>query len=170
MRHELQPRRLRSACGRCPVKRPFLSVLLLLCTLTMFSEENPNLEKGLKPYGTYHGGALDSVSVTNGNLTLHIPVWSYSQRGNVNVNYTLVYNNKSWQLLTPNFCSPVNGCVPAWSYTDAATGALDVVLDQGLVQTGKSVRIDASTVVWVYSAKSVDGSTHPQEPSGTVQI
>ncbi len=38
------------------------------------AQDLPIDEKGLKPFGTYLGGNLDSISMSNGSLTLHIPV------------------------------------------------------------------------------------------------
>ncbi|HXE90757.1 MAG TPA: hypothetical protein VNK82_07325, partial [Terriglobales bacterium] len=58
-----------------------------------------NLEQGLKPYGQYQGGDIDSVSLTSGNLVLHIPLVSYPQRGqNLTLDFQIVYNNKSWEV------------------------------------------------------------------------
>jgi hypothetical protein len=31
-------------------------------------------EQGIKPYGSYHGGDIDSVNVSNGHLELRIPL------------------------------------------------------------------------------------------------
>jgi RHS repeat-associated protein len=42
---------------------------------------DPTLERGLKPYGSYEGGAIDSISTVNGSLNLNIPLVSYPQRG-----------------------------------------------------------------------------------------
>jgi len=74
----------------------------LLCTflfmaVAAFGQNPPNLESGLHPYGSYHGGDLDTVSLASGNLTLHIPIISYPERGGkLDVNYFLVLNSKGW--------------------------------------------------------------------------
>ena len=60
------------------------------------AQQNPNLDNGLDPYGSYHGGDIDSISVINGGLTLHAPVSSYSQRGSLSVDFFLVANSKNW--------------------------------------------------------------------------
>lgn len=65
--------------------------------LPAFAQQNANLEQGLKPYGMYQGGNLDSISITNRNLTLHIPIVSYPQRGGkLRLNFMGIYNNKGW--------------------------------------------------------------------------
>lgn len=58
------------------------------------AQNDPSLDTGLKPYGSYHGGDLDSVSLTNGNLTLHIPLAGYPQRGNLGYTPRIIYNSK----------------------------------------------------------------------------
>jgi len=63
------------------LKAGHLVVCIFVLTLPLAAQQSANLEQGLKPFGTYRGGNLDSVSMTNGNLTLHIPLVSYPQRG-----------------------------------------------------------------------------------------
>src|SRR4051812_21384979 len=73
--------------------------LLVACVAVSccWSQEKADLEQGLKSYGVYSGGDIDSVSVTNGNLNVHIPLFSYPQRGRVpTLTYYLLYNNKDW--------------------------------------------------------------------------
>jgi hypothetical protein len=83
----------------------FLVPLLLLVPVVA-AQVSPDLEQGMKPYGSYHGGAIDQVSLTNQNLTLQAPLFAYSQRGG-ELAYPIVlrYNNKNFSLYqTP--CSP----------------------------------------------------------------
>ena len=65
------------ACRRMLVS---IFVLAVFCSIA-FAQTNPNLEVGFKPYGAYDDTAFDSVNVANGNLTLHIPLFEYPQRG-----------------------------------------------------------------------------------------
>ena len=61
---------------------PILPCLLLFGQLARAQlAVDPTLERGMKPYGTFEGGSIDSISTTNGNLNLHIPLVSYPQRG-----------------------------------------------------------------------------------------
>jgi RHS repeat-associated protein len=82
-------------------------VFLTLLTFLTFSrvrlaraQDPDDLQQGIKAYGTYRGGDIDSVSMTNGNLTLNIPLISYPQRGHAHLGYELVYNNKNYKQTT----------------------------------------------------------------------
>ena len=70
-------------------------VATLAGSTAMLGQASPDVEQGTKPYGSYHGGAIDQVSLTNGNLTLQAEMLSYSQRGD-ELAYPVVirYNNK----------------------------------------------------------------------------
>jgi hypothetical protein len=74
-----------------------LLTLTILGSLKAWSQATPDVEQGLKPFGSYHGGAIDQVSLTNGNLTLQAGLFSYSQRGG-DLAYPIVlrYNNKNF--------------------------------------------------------------------------
>jgi hypothetical protein len=39
-----------------------------------YAQDLAGLEQGIKPYGSYHGGDIDSISMVNGNLALNIPL------------------------------------------------------------------------------------------------
>src|SRR5215813_6001639 len=63
-----------------------------------YGQTDVNLAQGLEPYKTYMGGNLDPVSLTNGNVALHIPLVSYPQRGGrLNLGFFLRYNNKAFR-------------------------------------------------------------------------
>ncbi len=84
-------------------------------TSLAFGQTNPNLETGLKAYGSYEGGNIDSVSLTNGNLILHAPVFSYPQRGPLDWTYLLTYNNKGF--VVHEICNPRTGdCTRSWYF------------------------------------------------------
>src|SRR5258708_6667177 len=72
--------------------------IILAGSISVFAQSNVNEEQGLKPYDSWHGGDLDSVSLTNGGLNLHIPLLSYPQRGNLDLSFGLRYSTKHWQV------------------------------------------------------------------------
>jgi hypothetical protein len=73
--------------------------ILLASSVAGVAQTSPDLEQGMKPYGSYHGGAIDSVSLTNQNLTLHAPLFAYSQRGGeLAFPVSLLYNNKVFSI------------------------------------------------------------------------
>src|SRR5262249_2453369 len=80
----------------------FQSILLIVLFTTCLqpqAQTSPDIEQGMKPYGSYHGGDLDHVSLTNGNLFFEAPMFAYSQRGG-ELAYPIVlrYNNKNFSL------------------------------------------------------------------------
>jgi len=69
-------------------RRLLAAVAVILSTgISLLGQDSPNMEQGIKPYGSYHGGDLDSVNLLNGNLTLHIPLISYPQRGDLKISF-----------------------------------------------------------------------------------
>ena len=72
----------------------FILSLLLFAAASVSAQSNPNEEQGLKPYDTWHGGDLDSISVINGGLSLHIPLASFPQRGNLGLSFLVTFSNK----------------------------------------------------------------------------
>ena len=59
-------------------------------------QDDPNFEIGLKSYGSYHMGNIDSVNLGNGSLSVDIPLISYPQRGGkLKLDFSLHYYNGS---------------------------------------------------------------------------
>ena len=90
---------------------------LALCISVLFAnvasaQTNPNLETGLKPYGAFDSTTFDSINISNGNLTLDIPIFDYPQRGGVTVRVRLAYNNKGWRVIPD--CWSNGTCTPIW--------------------------------------------------------
>jgi hypothetical protein len=77
------------------------------------AQSNPNLEIGLRPYGSYGGGKIDSVALANGNLSMRIPLFSYPQRGSIPGNLSLQYSNKNWYVFSS--CTNTN-CFDQWKW------------------------------------------------------
>src|SRR5215469_15912870 len=96
----------------------FLAVLAIALAQTalLWAQNNPNTDQGMKPYDSFHGGALDSVSVTSGNLFFHHTEYSVPQRGHVGLTFSLQYNNKGFRLRI--VC--VNGTKGPWQMPPAS--------------------------------------------------
>ena len=60
-----------------------VATLWAFCS-AVHAQTDVNLAHGLEPYKPYMGRNLDSVSLTNGNLMLQIPLVSYLQRRGTN--------------------------------------------------------------------------------------
>jgi RHS repeat-associated protein len=92
--------------------------VLLAGSVPVLAQTNVNEERGLKPYDSFQGGDLDSISMTNGGLVLHIPLVSFPQRGSLDLSFSVYANAKQWYLrVNPVECAnqfDPNGCTPVW--------------------------------------------------------
>jgi hypothetical protein len=93
--------------GRLPSKLLLLCVILL-GSVILQGQSQPNLENGFKPYGSYVGGGIDTVNLMNGNLMLNIPApFHYPQRGKLDPRYAFYLTSKNWTVqCVPNSQSP----------------------------------------------------------------
>lgn len=84
----LAPTQAALACSFWPSVKSKKSVRRVVLPAVLFffaahlanAQDSAGMEQGTKPYGSYHGGDIDSISVVNGKLTLHVPLISYPQR------------------------------------------------------------------------------------------
>jgi RHS repeat-associated protein len=95
-----------------------ISILVLSLSAAFGQINTPDDQAGTKAFQPNHRSDIDSVNVATGNLTLHIPLLSYPQRGGaLKVSYELLYNGKLAQYQT--FCDERAGtCNPSrlvWS-------------------------------------------------------
>jgi RHS repeat-associated protein len=136
-----------------------LTSSILLYALTSTAQDDPNLEQGLKAYGSYHGGSIDTVSLTNGNLFVQIPLFSYPQRGKLNLDYVILYNNKGWGVKSNH---NQFGPTLQWDFRNIST--VRIVKTGALASTKKtfcrSSDPDCNTPLYTVTAGSWDGSTH----------
>ena len=125
------------------------------------AQDSDNAQNGIKAYGTYRGGDIDSVSMTNGNLTVSIPLVSYPQRGKLHLSYSLVYSNKPvWT--TKTNCGVTCTTFVTRGYNDlyASTLGMQAVLDQGFDLWSHSVEASETNFFTSYSLYTPDGSSH----------
>jgi RHS repeat-associated protein len=81
-----------------------LLLVVLFACLPVFAQTNVNEEQGMKPHDSWHGGDLDSISMTNGAMLLHAPLACFPQRGGLKLCFTVHSNTKQWQKAT--VCQP----------------------------------------------------------------
>jgi hypothetical protein len=87
-----------------------------------FAQDDPNLEIGLKPYGSYQAGKIDVVNLDNGNVSLYQILRHIPQRGGkLDIDYFFRYNGKSYTV--DSNCDPVAGCNPTWVLSNDVGGA-----------------------------------------------
>lgn len=180
--------KLSPSCGRATslvVKhRPKLTVLLalLLCALSprIFAQTLPPVtsadQVGTQPYGSYHGGDVDSIGLTNGTLSLDLPILSYPQRGNLHVSFNLMYNNQPQhfgQICFP----PPDPCEYDWDIAPltGAAGNARVVWADSVTVVGQNIpyalKVGSQTDTYYYGnwfIEMADGSKHVLGNQGTV--
>ena len=149
----------------------FFGIVLLMNFGFAVAQDDPTLDIGLKPYGSYHGGDLDSVNLSNGNLTLHMVLPGYPQRGNLSLTPRITYNNKGWTVV-PNCNSKTGDCSPYWSLV--ATPGGPIVLDNRALMLA-AIPDDIMSISWrpqspgslglLFSATTADGSVHQLAPN-----
>src|SRR5712692_5406677 len=97
-----------------------VALLAVAVALPTMAQE-ANLEMGYKPYGTYHGSDIETVSVTNGNLSVRIPLVSYPQRGDLQLNFGLAWDNLGFSAEV--VCDPFgNNCKNLWDQCGSPVG------------------------------------------------
>src|SRR6266851_1564523 len=142
--------------------------LLILCVFTLFSikapaqMEDPTTQQGIKPYGSYHGGDIDAISLINGKLDLHIPLVSWPQRGNLKLGFTIRYDNPrlSEQRDIPGTCGTLGNPCTYWSEFDG--GGVEVIPDLSYGIYRQAV-FDPGNIFkgYIYSIQDPSGATHP---------
>ncbi|HET9364698.1 MAG TPA: hypothetical protein VFP71_06845 [Candidatus Angelobacter sp.] len=152
------------------------AIVVLLFAATALTQVNPDLEQGMKPYGAYHGGNLDHIDLSNGNLVFHATLLSYPQRGSLAYPLELQYNNEKFTIFDFPCASPLkySDCQhvavfgPPWVHTTNSVGnrvftgfqALPTVVanasspgsNTGLSFNGSPIYVQA------YSVRTSDGS------------
>ena len=98
--------------------------LLLSPTLCTRAHAQEAFDKGFLPFQAYDSTSFDSVNPNTGNLVLHIPLFSYPQRGGLpNFEAYAFTNNWSWfaerkcQNCNPVYTPSIPHGVPAIQYT-----------------------------------------------------
>lgn len=108
---------------RSPQSLPFAIVgQALLFAITFVAipavcQSNPNIENGVKPYGASDGSDIDRVNLQAGGLNVRIPLFSYPQRGGLNLDVVLMLGSKSWhnrEYDCPRIASDEYPCKGKW--------------------------------------------------------
>jgi len=86
---------------------------------------NPD-RTGIVPYGTYEGGDIDHIDMSNGNVYLTIPLYSLPQRGSLSLSFSAPITGAS-NYTTSRSCSQV-GC--RYNYNLARYPGPTILFDQ----------------------------------------
>jgi len=154
-----------------------LVLLAVLGSVSSFAQSNPNEEQGLRPYDSFHGGDLDSVSLTNGALAGHIPLVSFPQRGQLDLSFSLRFSSKQWQVKQRCVRTSSTGvtCTYSWIVARGDAGA-QVVSSVDWRRQSTAINVPdpsgGGTTAIIEGVVSPDGSLHQlggagTEPNGT---
>ena len=154
-------------------KRVIFAFLSLVTSVSIISEAQvtADVAQGQSPYGVYQVGNIDSVNVVNGNLSLHIPLLSYPQRGkDLRMDFYIFANDKKWYIGNLQDVQQANGQsywegqwmgpVVQNQPTPVMVGAY-VARDQDVVQ-GQDVNTQSSTVGQTYNEYTVTTNFYGQ--------
>jgi RHS repeat-associated protein len=119
-------------------------------------------EQGVKPYGSYHVGDVDMVSLQSAKLEVHAPLLEYKQRGRLQLAFGLRYESAMWNE-TKSCGIPRQPCTLFWRETNN-TGRMQFVLEPGLPTMSDQVLVqDPNCSTCMVSAHTLalgDGSQH----------
>ncbi len=133
---------------------------------------------GMQPYQSYHGGDIDSISLTSGTLTMGVPFIVYPQRGKLHLSFNLFYNNQ-WQHQA-QLCIPHASCTVIWGYTAPVPAGSELPLERSDAYVGLAQAFDVLGVTVPskypdytinyanWSLQMADGSKHPLANLGTM--
>ena len=132
-----------------------LAAFCALYSVAAIAQVSPDVDQGLKPFGAFEHGNIDSVNLVNGNVVVHIPVISYPQRGGkLKMEFSVVANNKGWYIYN-------TGTSLVWRY---AGGDPAITPSFGMRSQDSVIKVtDFSGAQWLlhhYTVKTPDGSTH----------
>ena len=135
--------------------------IILNTSCLLLAQSQPNTENGVKSFGSYTGSDIDTVNLQNGNVMLHIPLFSYPQRGGLGLGYSVQLNSKNWQV--GQFYDTNNILLYRWMLAGqpglSLTGSYDV-----LVQRGRTITTDLNGNVteadFDYAVRTADGAVH----------
>jgi RHS repeat-associated protein len=161
----------------------FLSVLFLLTSAQAQSlpPTSSDDQMGEQAYQSYHGGDIDSVSLTSGTLSLNFPMLSYPQRGALHLSFNLMYNNQPQHQGQSCTAPPNPVCFWLWGYPTG--GVLPIERGNVYVSWGQQTglvgqfiplpimdgKIITSAIFYSnWSLQLADGSKHPLGNMGGV--
>lgn len=150
--------------------RMLVFALALLSCSSVFAQNNPNVDQGMKPYDSWHGGDLDSVSLTNGGLVLHIDLAAFPQRGNLDLKFTVRHSSKQWYVKPQRLDSQGHVIRQAVWQPMANSGTQIVSSVDWWLQSGVYLESPFDWAPggadWSRGVTSPDGNTHQLRASG----
>jgi hypothetical protein len=138
-------------------------ILLGLFPMTTFAQITPDVAEGLTPYQSFQGGDIDSVNLSNGNVLIRIPLWSYPQRGNT-LKWAKTYVDNTKIAASGQICVGTSGCYYEWdaSPPNSVPVVFDKLVDDQSVGYARTLYTLPKNGQWAaYAVVSSDGAVHP---------
>jgi len=135
-------------------------VLAIMCAGVVPVFPQAANEQGIKPYGSFHGGEIDSVNLSNHHLELRIPLFSYPQRGGrLKLGFVARFHNAVWNEHT-DCAATTNICIHQWQFDSQPNVQIAnengvPSIDQQLISGGNT-----GSPVYLYSVRMADESEH----------
>jgi hypothetical protein len=124
------------------------------------AEPNPNVDVGLKPYESLHGGDIDQVEMSGGGLVVRIPIYSAPQRGGkLSYSFSVVFNSKMMGIGAYHYA--INGHpITTQSWLVNSSYGFHLVMDGAL--RGACNPVYLTPYYWnTCSVVTPDGASHP---------
>ncbi|HET6843359.1 MAG TPA: RHS repeat-associated core domain-containing protein [Candidatus Angelobacter sp.] len=122
-----------------------LCAVLVLVSMCVWGQSNPNLESGTHNFGSYHGGDIDTVNLVHGGVDFHIPIIAYPQRGGFgSVEHFFQNSGKKWgvqQIALPAAGGGVNLIYPWTAHAFTQVAGLDFIENSGSVVVGRARQV-----------------------------
>jgi RHS repeat-associated protein len=132
-----------------------VAVLCLAISGLSNAQDDSILGMGFTPFGSYHGGDVDSVNLSNGFLNLHIPLVSVPQRGAIRYEPQVIYRPAQWSI--QSHCDTENSCTAFWIYR--AEGLRLLFYSPDNFGAGNLLFAKGSTIT-ILKAATADGGSH----------
>jgi RHS repeat-associated protein len=134
--------------------------LWALCAANVSAQaSSSDLQGGMTPYGTFQNGDVDSISLGSGNVSVHIPLVLFPQRGGkIRLAFNYYDTNKNWYIYK-------NGSQSTWTFVGSTQpGGPYVSPDQRITAHGSIIKWqDGNGLNWnikLTNAITADGASH----------
>jgi YD repeat-containing protein len=133
--------------------------ILMTGIVPAVAQTNVNEEQGMKAYDSWHGGDLDSISMTNRGLVLHIPLVSFPQRGNLDLSFFVTHSTKQWRVQPAKYDAQGHLLTPAKWIAGGMGARIASSVDWGIQGTSNYDQISGQSD-WSGAIAAPDGSLH----------
>lgn len=125
------------------------------CAMAVLAQTGNDLNQGLQSFAKYDSTDVDSVNISNASLAVHIPLWSYQQRGGaLHLGLSIYFNSPTFSL---------NATEGIWTPTGYHQSRADLVWNSQPSILRKDTLRTSPPITYQYSTISVvdpDGAQH----------